>query len=403
MADDHQAFDCKIRRMGMSVKTLHFRVDNGDMTLICLESGRVILTDINIRGSADDPNDPATDVAKQLRKFLRRDEKGRLYVDAFLLTHPDEDHTRGLMNHFHLGPPSTWVKSSDKILIKEMWSSPIVFRRADKKDHNLCDDAKAWATEARRRVQLFKDAGWASDGDRVKILGEDIDGKTNGLRAILVKLEETFDIICGVTDNSFAARLLAPRPAENAAEEEELTKNNSSVILHLSLKIGGETKARYLLCGDAEVAIWEKVWKHHKTTPERLQYDVLIAPHHCSWHSLSWDSWSDFGESARLSADARKALGQALKGAFVIASSKAIKDDKDDPPCIRAKREYVAIVRGVGGQFICLGEGAETEPLVLTIGEPKKPEKLLRPATTAAGAFTFPNRPVAPDKPGGFA
>ena len=219
-----------------------------------------------------------------------------------------------------------------------------------------------------------------------------------------MKLEETFDTICGVTDNSFVARLLAPRPAQNAAEEEELTKNNSSVILHLSLKIGGVTSARYLVCGDAEVAIWEKVWNHHKSTPERLQYDVLIAPHHCSWHSLSWDSWSDFGESAaKLSPDARKALGQALQGAFVIASSKAIKDDEDDPPCIRAKREYLAIVRGVGGQFICLGEGAETEPLVLTIGEPKKPEKLLRPATSAAGAFTFPNRPVAPDKPGGFA
>jgi hypothetical protein len=387
----------------MTVKTLHFRVDNGDMALIFLESGRVILTDINIRGKADDPNDPMPNVAQQLRKVLKRDEKGRLYVDAFLLTHPDEDHIRGLMNHFHLGPPSSWVKSTDKILIKEMWSSPIVFRRADKKDHKLCDDAKAWASEARRRVQLFKDAGWAADGDRVKILGEDIDGKTNGLRAILVKIEETFDTICGVTDNSFVARLLAPRPAENVAEEEELTKNNSSVILHLSLKIGGVTSARYLLCGDAEVAIWEKVWNHHKNTPERLQYDVLIAPHHCSWHSLSWDSWSDFGESARLSPDARKALGQALQGAFVIASSKAIKDDEDDPPCIRAKREYLAIVRGVGGQFICLGEGAETEPLVLTIGEPKKPEKLLRPATSAAGAFTFPNRPVAPDKPGGFA
>jgi hypothetical protein len=199
------------------------------------------------------------------------------------------------------------------------------------------------------------------------------------------------------------ARLLAPRPATDDAEEEELTKNNSSVILHLSLKIAGETKARYLLCGDAEVAIWEKIWKHHKSTPERLRYDVLIAPHHCSWHSLSWDSWSDFGESARLSADARNALGQAQKGAFIIASSKAIKDDKDDPPCIRAKREYLAIVRGVSGQFICLCEGGQTEPLTLTIGEPKKPENLLRPATAAAGAFTFPNRPVAPDKPGGFA
>jgi hypothetical protein len=71
--------------------------------------------------------------------------------------------------------------------------------------------------------------------------------KTNGLRAILVKIEETFDTICGVTDGSFVARLLAPRPATDDAEEEELTKNNSSVILHLSLKIAGEIKARYLL------------------------------------------------------------------------------------------------------------------------------------------------------------
>jgi hypothetical protein len=42
-----------------------------------------------------------------------------------------------------------------------------------------------------------------------------------------------------------------------------------------------------------------------------LAYDVLLAPHHCSWHSLSWDSWSDYGEDAEVSSDARNALGQA--------------------------------------------------------------------------------------------
>jgi hypothetical protein len=62
----------------MSVQTFHFRVDNGDMTLIRLESGRAILTDINIRASADDPNDRTPDVAAQLKKLLKRDDKGRL-------------------------------------------------------------------------------------------------------------------------------------------------------------------------------------------------------------------------------------------------------------------------------------------------------------------------------------
>ena len=33
-----------------SVRTVHFRVDNGDMTLVEFESGQSLLIDINIRG-----------------------------------------------------------------------------------------------------------------------------------------------------------------------------------------------------------------------------------------------------------------------------------------------------------------------------------------------------------------
>jgi Cft2 family RNA processing exonuclease len=128
------------------------------MTLIELESGRRILVDINIRAAADDPEDDTPDVASQLRDRLKRDQAGRLYVDAFLLTHPDADHIRGLKNHFHLGAPNTWSKASDKIIIREMWSSPIVFRRASR-NHVLCDDVNDWAAEARRRVRLHQDTG----------------------------------------------------------------------------------------------------------------------------------------------------------------------------------------------------------------------------------------------------
>lgn len=109
------------------------------------------------------------------------------------------------------------------------------------------------------------------------------------------------------------------------------------------------------------------IWDHNKKFPDRLEYDVLIAPHHCSWHSLSYDSWSELGEEAKVSEPARKALGQARGGAIVIASSKTITDDDSDPPCIRAKREYDGILKPVNGDFRCVADGAGVQPLEIEI------------------------------------
>ena len=89
----------------MPAKLTFFPVGNGDMTLIELESGRSVLVDMNIRSAADDPDDDTPDVAAKLRDRLKRDSAGRLYVDALLLSHPDQDHCGGLRNHFHLAPP----------------------------------------------------------------------------------------------------------------------------------------------------------------------------------------------------------------------------------------------------------------------------------------------------------
>ena len=82
-----------------------------------------------------------------------------------------------------------------------MWSSPIVFRRASR-DHTLCEDAKAWNVEARRRVKYYRDGHPVTDGERILILGEDEDGKTSDLTAILVKIDDTFSRVNGAEDES---------------------------------------------------------------------------------------------------------------------------------------------------------------------------------------------------------
>lgn len=363
-----------------------FPVDNGDMTLLQLESGRFLLVDINIRSDADDPDGEKPDVAAQLRKLLPRDSQDRLYVDAFLLSHPDQDHCRGLGNHFHLGPADEWSKKDDKILIRELWSSPIVFRRASR-NHTLCEDARLWNSEARRRVKRFRDGGAGKDGERILILGEDDNGKTDDLTDILVKVDETFSFMNGSLDDSFSATLLAPLPIND--DEEELSKNKSSVILQFSIAGGGVPgKCLYLTGGDAEVAIWERLWQQHKKDPDVLSYDVLLTPHHCSWRSLSYDSWSDKGEDAQVCQDAQSALSQAKPGAILIASSKPVLNDSNDPPCFRAKREYGNIADNCDGSFECVGD-LSPKALEIEIGSngPKPRAKLLTSAAIVSSGL----------------
>ncbi len=356
----------------MTAKIEFFPVGNGDMTLLTLESGRTILIDVNIRKAADDESDDeAVDVAKLLRKRLERDAEGRLYIDAFLLTHPDQDHCRGLTQHFHIGKPGDWKKSGDQILIREMWSSPIIFRRKKDVDGTLCPEAEDWWTEARRRVGLYKSAHDKSsikDGDRIQILGEDRDGKTDDLVDILVKTDTEITKLCGKVDGTFRAWLLAPTLVSKKEAETLPGKNHSSTVIRFSIKAGNKDDAgQYLTGGDAEVENWERVWSRNKNRKDRLTYDILLTPHHCSWHSLSYDSWSEKKDNAEMSSQARNALGQAHGSAFIVASSNEIKDDDNDPPCIRAKREYVEIATSADGTFLCTTEECDDDVLLFEI------------------------------------
>ena len=352
----------------MTASITFFPVGNGDMTLVTFDNGQKLLIDLLARKAADDADDETPDVMSDLRGRLTRDEKGRLFVDGFLLSHPDADHICGLETHFHLGTPGDWDEDGDKILIREMWSSPIVFRRASK-DHVLCDDAKAWAKEARRRVALYREKGTATiEGDRIQIMGEDQDGKTDDILPIVVKAEALVTSLNRVASGTFEGRLLAPIPHDDDEKLEELLgKNQSSVIIRFSMRGGGVLdKCRFLSGGDAEAAIWERLWdKHGDYNADWLSYDILQTPHHCSWHSLSYDSYSIYGEDAEVCEGARNALAQIRKGAVIVASSKTIDPEDVDPPSDRAKREYITIVDDAEDRFICVADVWDDEDRAL--------------------------------------
>ena len=346
----------------------YFPVGNGGMTLIRLNDiyQTAFLIDINIRDTSSQEDD-ICDVAQELRDRLLTDTKKRPYVDAFILTHHDDDHIHGFIEHFHLGSLEEYTEPKDdelpKIVARELWCTPKFWKQASD-NYTLSDDAKGFNKEMKRRVQLFRDNKKIQpEGDRAIIVGEDSDGKTEGLDNILKIIDSSFS---KMNEHNLSEKLegVILGPLDQTADEPDEDfndKNRQSIILQLRIKEQSYCH-KILMSGDADCFVWDTLWGLHKNT-DKLDYDILSTPHHCSWHSLSYDSQSD-DDDPQVSINAKKALSQAQPGARIVAQCKVIKNDDNDPPSKAAKDEYLTIVSKTA--FYCTDEYPEekkTAPL----------------------------------------
>jgi hypothetical protein len=381
----------------MTDEVVYFPVGNGDMTLIKLRDGRNVLIDCYLQNEESDTR-PA--VVSDLLDELDEDENGRPYVDIFLLTHPDDDHCKGAEEFLHLAKLDDYDNDAEdkKIVIREMWSSPLVFRRRSN-THLLSDDARAINREAKRRVKAFREGSAVDtermpDCDRVRLIGSDwrkddgsnrladLDGIMTEVGGSIVWYDDTGGPLVNV-------HIHGPHnPADDDsfdANEDVLSKNNSSVITRWKIFApGGIAHNALLFGGDAEVAIWERVWKANVNFTDLLEYDILLAPHHCSWGVLSESATTD--DDAEVNQNARSALNQKRHGARIISSSKPIKNDDNNPPAHRAMTEYKSWLH-LDANFKCTGEHPkESAPKKMRFSFSSNGVKLETKAATTIGA-----------------
>lgn len=116
----------------------------------------------------------------------------------------------------------------------------MTFRRKDKVDGGLTADAEAWRDEAKRRVKLKKGGEEKASlyGNLIRVLGEDVHDKTEGIEDVVVNVGDTLSEICGEADSSFTALLLSPKIVSEEEAEELAGKNNSSIVMQFSLAAG---------------------------------------------------------------------------------------------------------------------------------------------------------------------
>lgn len=314
-----------------------FACDNGDAILLEAD-GKTVMTDINYRDAAADPNDDdCPDFSAEIRAACENHQ-----LSLFVLTHPDADHCRGFDDVFHVGDPAKHDADPEeghvKIIVDEIWCSPYSVA-----PNYVTDEAKPLLEEINRRHKLIGKEGGTKDGNRLVV--RSLDGDVDG--ALTPKVAWTL-----LAPTSVEATI----PKQTDTDAKPPSSNPSSLVLHWRVTVGGRDNL-LLLGGDSTVEVWERIHQEMNATPDRLRWHVLVAPHHCSRHSLGRGSGKDFTYST----EAVEAISHMQGSGHVVASSKAIKDDEHDPPSAEAKDQYLTSL-APNGRFHCTGTHDNDQP-----------------------------------------
>ena len=339
-----------------------YPVGNGDCDLITIGgTNKKMMFDCNFRQKAEEDSDEMYDVLDDLlSNELTSKKYGLPFLDAFLLTHPDQDHCRSFAAKFYLGDPdsvSQSAKDDKKILIGELWYSPRVFEELT---GDLNSDAKAFKEEAKRRMDLYKsDKNKADkDGNRIRIIGWTDDPNLKGLEDRIVTPGDTISKVNGSNCRYFEMFIHAPFKDDIDGED----RNMTSIVVQLRFDSEKERQiARIFLAGDTEWRVMEEIM--NKTYDDNnLKWDLLEAPHHCSYKFFADDREGEPNQASLNFLDKKES------NAYVVSSSKVVKHNSDNPPCQKAKNRYTDKVGK--SNFLCTSGTYEDEadkPIVFEI------------------------------------
>ena len=336
-------------------KIKFYPVDNGDTVLIKVDK-TTIQIDANIRS-----NDDCYDVMSDLLDEFSKDGEGKYHLDLFMLTHPDEDHCHGIDTYYYLGDPDKYSDEdleNDLVIIDELMVTPMLFTDA------TSAPAKALKKEAERRRKLWDEnsSDKTKAGNRLVIIGYDGDKKYENVTSYIPG--ETIKKVNGKSITLLEFFVHSPFKDSLVEGKAEADKNETSIVMQARFKYTStdtDPAALYLFGGDADHYIWEEIQNQSKAhgNDDKLDFDIFMAPHHCSWTYFNDVPYKkgETDEPVESSKDLIK--DHKMTGAVIIASSKQIKDDDDNPPHCPAKEEYVKLIGS--DKFISLAEQPDSK------------------------------------------
>lgn len=365
--------------MAQTHKIVFYPVGNGDTSQIILTGDRRILFDFCHQRAAEDVDDPRIDLKKQLKDELgaaKRDD-----FDVVAVTHADRDHISGSTDFFEL-LHAVKYQGEGRIKIKELWVPAALLIEEVERD-KMSSEFAILRREARHRVLEGKGIKVFSKPKRLmdEWLRQALKDRGEAETARDHLFVDAGTLVDGFSLATDGAEFFCHSPFIKHCDEGDDLRNEAALIFNVRLRADG-ADYDFLQIGDSTWEVLEdivSITKSHKND-DRLKWNLLNIPHHCSYLALSDEKGEQETEPKPL---VKELLLHGKKDAYLVSSSNPIPDSKDmyeadQPPHIQAKNAYETYRKKVQGRRV-----------VVTMEEPNasKPEPLTFEITVGGVAW----------------
>jgi hypothetical protein len=337
-----------------------YPIGNADCCFIELDNGQNILFDYTHSKNFEDENDLRVDLKTMVSDKL--EDKRKTYFDVVAFTHADEDHIKGFSDLFYLEHAKKY-QDVNRIKIAELWIPAAVICET-----GLPEEAKILQTEARYRLKNKKAIRIFSKPTMLKKWFENEGLDFDDYKHLMIDAGQFIPNYSLEKDN---LEIFVHSPFAKRNDKEEIDRNTDSIVVQFTFQINN-ILTKMLLSADTPyenlIDIVNITRAHNR--PEKLNWDVLKLPHHCSYQSIS----SEKGKEKTIPVEEAKWLiNQGNELAKIISTSNSIPAENTDlPPHFQAANCYKELIKKFNGEFIVTMEfpkKEKPEPVEIEIDE----------------------------------
>ena len=372
----------------MTARVTFFPLGNADTLRLDLADGRKVLVDYAAVKNGED-NDFRCDLPYELRRDLRK--VGRDYYDAVCITHTDSDHCKGFGEFFWLQHAAAH-QGGERVHVRELWVPAAAIL-----EENLKDDARLVRSEARHRLRQGHGVRVFSRPERLRawMQAEGIDFESR--RHLIV---DAGNLVPGYDRNGVAqAEFFVHCPfAWRQDENTVIDRNEDSIVMQVTF-VEERSETRLFLASDVNHETLTEIIRTSRRheNEDRLLWDLMKLPHHCSYLALGPDRGVDetrpVPDIKWLFEDQRIAGGDIVSSSWPIPAKGTMDDKSVQPPHRQAASYHRRISRDHDGEFLVTMERpnkARPEPFSYRVTAPGLAPDIAAPMVSATAAASTP-------------